>query len=242
MERELKKLNHAELKDLVPEKTDIAVVPIGTVEAHGITPLGTDIIIPEVMAERLAEDVNAIIAPVIPYGITRSLVGHPGTVAIRREVFEAYCSDVFDALVDAGFRRIIALNGHGGQIDELKEALFDLSRARRVKSLLINWWIETDEIRKATLEREGGHAGSDETAAIVAIDASLAKGELYEDWMTTRYSSAYSAYPFPGSIISYSDGDASLVLDEEKCKAYFDAVTDRVGEIIKTVLTKWDKM
>jgi creatinine amidohydrolase len=242
MERRLGNINHLELKDLVPARIDTVLVPVGTIEAHGIVPLATDVIIPQALADRICEDVNALVAPAVPYGITRGLVGHPGTVSIRPDIFKAYVHDLLKSLADAGFTKIVVLNGHGGQTDELKDVLFEVSRTTPAKTLLIDWWYETDEIRKQTLEREGGHAGADETAAIVAIDGTLVKPDLYRDDMVMRYGKSFSAYPFPGSIITYTEGDGSLNLDPERCKAYFDQVTARITGIIKEVLAKWDRI
>jgi creatinine amidohydrolase len=239
MERRLAYLNHIEFKKLVPEKIDAVLIPVGTVEAHGITPLGTDVIIPDAMAERICGDVNAIVAPTIPYGITRGLTGHPGTLPIDPDIFRAYVGEVMKSLVGEGFSRIVILNGHGGQTDDLKEVLCETSREMGVKTLLIEWWYDTDDIRKQVLEREGGHAGADETAAVMGIDPSLVKPDLFDERMVTRYSKAFAAYPFPGTIITYTDGDTSLNLDEEKCKDYFEAVTARVASIIKEVFSKW---
>jgi creatinine amidohydrolase len=240
MQRHLKKINHLELKDLVPREVDRVIVPVGTIEAHGVIPLGTDIIIPEVMAERIAPEINAIIAPSVTYGITRGLVGHPGTVSIRPAIFEGYVSDLLESLARTGFRKIVVLNGHGGQIEELKDALFEVSRECEVKTLLINWWYDTDEVRRQTLGREGGHAGADETACIVAIDTSLVKPDLFDDKMSMMYSSTFTAYPFPGSMIRYTEGDWSLNLDETQCKAYFDAVTSKVSRLIREVMDRWE--
>lgn len=242
MERRLGYLNHNELRKLVPDEIDTVIVPIGTVEAHGITPLGTDVIIPEAMAERVAPQVDAIIAPTVPYGITRGLAGHPGTISIQPDVFQAYVGDLLRSLADIGFTRIVVLNGHGGQTDQLKDVIFDAHRETGAKTLLIDWWYETDDIRNEVLEREGGHAGADETACIVAIDPSLVKRELYDENMKTAYSKAFSAYPFPGTIITYTKGDSSLNLDEAKCRTYFDQVTARVTSIIKEVTAKWNTL
>jgi creatinine amidohydrolase len=240
MERHLINLNHNELKTLVPGKIDTVIVPVGTIEAHGVIPLGTDMLIPDSLADRLCTEIDALIAPSIPYGITRGLVGHPGTVSIRSEVFKAYVSDVLASLVRTGFEKIVVLNGHGGQIEELQDALFEVSKTSRVKVLLINWWYGMEDICRQTLGREGGHAGADETAAIMAIDPSLVRRDLYDEKMVMRHSSVFSAYPFPGSIITYAEGDARLNLDEAKCRAYFDAVTTNLVKLTKEVIEKWE--
>ena len=153
-----------------------------------------------------------------------------------------YLGDLLESLARIGFGKIVALNGHGGQTDDIKDVLFEISKGMGVKTLLVDWWYDTDEIRNKTIEREGGHAGADETACIVAIDPSLVKPELYDDSMVTAWSKSFTAYPFPGTIITYTEGDASLNLDEKKCRAYFDAIVARVASIIKHVFTKWNHM
>ncbi len=239
MEKRIKYINHVELARLVPAKFDTVLLPVGTMEAHGVIPIGTDILIPEAMAERVAAEVDLLVAPTIPYGITHSLYGHPGGVNIAGEVFKAYVYDVVASLARTGFEKIIVLNGHGGQISELKDALYDANRNLGVKTLLINWWFDTDEERRKHLGREGGHAASDETAPIMAIDPSLVRRDLYDEEMITKKTGFFSAYPYPGTIITYTDGDWSLNFDEESCRAYFDAVTRKVIDFIETVLRKW---
>ena len=239
MEKRIKYLNHIELGKLVPETIDTVLLPVGTMEAHGVIPIGTDILIPDAMAERIAAEVDLLVAPTIPYGITHSLYGHPGGVTVANEVFQAYVYDVVRSLANTGFEKVIVLNGHGGQIRELADALYDANRKLGVKTLLINWWFDTEEERKRYLGREGGHAASDETAPIMAIDPALVRQDLYDEEMITKKTGFFSAYPYPGSIITYADGDWSLNFDEESCRAYFDAVTAKVVDFIRLVLRKW---
>ena len=78
MERELQRLNWQTVRDLVPEKTTTVILPVGTLEAHGSACLGTDNIIPETIARDIAERINALIAPTVNHGVTKSLLGYPG--------------------------------------------------------------------------------------------------------------------------------------------------------------------
>jgi len=242
MERRLSYHNHIELKRLVPGRIKTAIVPVGTVEAHGVIPLGTDTLIPERLAERLSGEINALIAPAVPYGITRGLYGHPGTVFITPSVFRAYVADVLASLAKTGFDKIVVINGHGGQISELADALFDASKTSNIKVVLINWWFGMEDLCKEKLGREGGHAGADETAAVMAIDPALVKRDLYDEKMTTRQAPHFRAYPFPGAIITYAEGDGRLNFDEASCKAYFDGVVARLTASIKDILARWDQM
>ena len=72
MERELQKLSWLKVRDLVPSQIDTIILPVGTVEAHGSDCLGTDNYIPENNAHGIAERINALIAPTMPFGITKS--------------------------------------------------------------------------------------------------------------------------------------------------------------------------
>jgi creatinine amidohydrolase len=176
----------------------------------------------------------------VPYGVTRGLVGHPGTIRIRPGTFKAYVEDILESLAEAGLRNLVILNGHGGQTAELKDALFDAGRKHGARTLLVEWWYDIDDIREKELERIGGHAGADETACVMAVDPSLVKPELFDDKQVAFYSRSYSAYPVPGSIVIYTEGDWSLNLDKTKCTDFFGSVAGRVTATIKKVIEGWD--
>jgi creatinine amidohydrolase len=239
MERRIANLNHLEFRKMLEDGIDTLLIPVGTIEAHGITPLGTDVIIPEAIAERIAAEFNALIAPTLPYGVTRGLLGHPGTVRIKPATFRAYVEDVVESFAGAGLRNLVVLNGHGGQTAELKDALFEASRRTGARTLLLEWWYDIDEIRDKHLERIGGHAGADETACVMAVQPSLVKPDLLDKVQVAKFMRSYSAYPVPGSIVIYTEGDWSLNLDQSKCEGFFDAVTRQVAETIRTVIAGW---
>ena len=88
MERQFQRLSWKHIKDLVPGKIDTLIFPVGTVEAHGCMALGTDNFIPESIANHLADKINALIAPTVNYGITRSLYGYPGSITITENNFK----------------------------------------------------------------------------------------------------------------------------------------------------------
>jgi creatinine amidohydrolase len=240
MQRRIAKLNHLEFRKMVEGGLETVLVPVGTVEAHGITPLGTDVIIPEAMADRIAPEVDALVAPAVPYGITRGLLGHPGTIRISPETFQAYMKDILESLGREGLRNLVVLNGHGGQTAELKEALFEASRRSGGRGLLVEWWYDIDDLRDKHLNRIGGHAGSDETAAVMAVDPSLVKPDLFDEKQVAFFSRSYSAYPVPGSMVIYSEGDWSLNLDRSDCEAFFQAVSEKVTDTIRRVIAGWN--
>jgi len=76
--REVDELNWMEFRDLVPSKINTVLIPVGTVEAHGVTHNGTDNTIPTAIARRIAPSLNALVAPTLNYGITGSLEAFAG--------------------------------------------------------------------------------------------------------------------------------------------------------------------
>ena len=111
-ERRLARLNWMEMGEWVPAEIDTVLVPVGTLEAHGILSLGTDNEIPSRLGEAVAARVNALVAPAIPYGVTASLGALAGGTHIPAAPFTEYAAAVFTTLTHQGFRNVIALNGH----------------------------------------------------------------------------------------------------------------------------------
>src|SRR5207237_2708949 len=68
-ERRIDRLNWMEFAEIVPRHVNTALLPVGTLEAHGVTSLGTDNEIPTRLSEAIADRLNALVAPTIPYGV-----------------------------------------------------------------------------------------------------------------------------------------------------------------------------
>src|SRR5690242_7814801 len=112
--REMERITWLEFRQVVPREINTVLLPLGTMEAHGVTANGTDIIAPVAMAKEIAARVNAMIAPVIPYGFTGILDAYPGSFTIPEEVYRAYVRAVLVGLAKNRFKNIVMLNGHGG--------------------------------------------------------------------------------------------------------------------------------
>ena len=96
------------------KRDDRAVLPIGCTEQHAYLSLATDTILAEKLALDAAEPLGVPVFPVIPYGITPGFSAYPGTVSVRIETLCALVRDALDALAQQGFRRVLVVNGHGG--------------------------------------------------------------------------------------------------------------------------------
>jgi creatinine amidohydrolase len=234
-------LNWAEFGRLVPDQYDTAILPVGTIEAHGVAPLGTDNFIPMEMARRIADDLKAIIAPPVHHGITRTLLAYAGSLSVAAETFEKYVTEIMLSIADCGFRKIVVLNGHGGHIDQLGRAAREVWSATKVKIAVVHWWMCCDDIVERIYGRGGGHAATDENAAIQAFRPELIKKELYSDDMVYRQPQGFTVYPNPGTILGYKEGAGFLDFDQKKAEEYFDAAIQRVRSHILEIFRRWDR-
>ena len=96
------------------ERDDRALIPLGSTEQHAQLSLMVDCILSERVAVEAAEPLGIPVFPPVNYGITPYFKAYPGTISMRPETLLAVFRDVFDSLKRAGFRRIMVVNGHGG--------------------------------------------------------------------------------------------------------------------------------
>jgi len=235
----MEELTWMEFKKLVPDKIDAVLLPVGTLEAHGCTALGTDNILPVAIVERIAPGLGALIAPVIPYGITRSLLAYPGSTSVTPDTFERYVWEVCTSLADTGFKRIAILNGHGGNTEQLRNICFRLYREKKVFCLVIDWWVLCAEEIKEAYGHEGGHAGTDETGMVQALRPELVRKELYKDDLAAQATPGLITSPFPGSIILYEKDEGYPNFDAERARKLLDLVCAKVERSIVDVFKRW---
>jgi len=242
MQRELQKLTWKNIRELVPGRIDTVIFPVGTIEAHGATVLGTDNLIPDSIAAHLADKINAIIAPTLNYGITKSLYGYPGSMTVRPASFQNFVADVFKSLYDVGFKRIIVLNGHGGNNSALKAAAHDFFYEYRIKIAVIHWWDLCDEEVQEVYGDAGGHAGNNETAMVQALDESWVDKSQLDENMPYHFKAGADIYPIPGSILQYKENEGIPDFDVENSKKFQHKVFERVEEFVKMILHRWDNI
>ena len=241
--REMERINWMEFKEAVPSKVQTVLLPTGTLEPHGVINNGADITAPLAMARAIAPRVNAMIAPVLPYGITGSLEAYPGAFQITEAAYRPFVKQIMEGLARNGFRNIVVLNGHGGpQTAVLNSVAAEVSAERHVRTLVINWWSFASDVTKSVFGEDGGHAGWNETAYVQAADPSLVHPEKYKDDLATPYPAAgtWSAAPFPSSIGLYQPGQGYPKFDQKKADEYFRKVNDKVANLVNDVVRKWD--
>jgi len=240
-ERRLSRLNWMEMGELVPRRVHTLLLPVGTLEAHGITSLGTDNEIPARLSEALAERLNAIVAPTIPYGVTTHLGALAGGTHVLEPAFEEYVLAVLTTLSHQGFSNIILMNGHGGNTQALREAARRAHEQSGLYVAVFSWWTETRAISEEVLGAPGGHAGSDETAAMLAIASDQVFPERWDPSLAFEHRDSLIAYPIPGSLIFYGGRRSDPVFHTKRALAFWERVVEHAGEVLEDLVIRWDR-
>jgi creatinine amidohydrolase len=140
------------------ERDDRVVLPLGSTEQHAYLSLGTDAILAERVALEAAEPLGVPVLPAIPFGITPTFAAFPGSPSLRTETLLRVVRELLDSLHGQGFRRILLLNGHGGNAPV--RSLAREWTAARVdgKALYHEWFGPQTYAVIRELEPEGQHA------------------------------------------------------------------------------------
>ncbi len=120
---------------------DRIVLPIGSTEQHAYLSLETDNILAERVAAEAAEPLGVPVLPVLPYGLTPSFGAYPGSPTLRVATLVAVVHDLLDSLHAQGFRRILIVNGHGGNAPADSARREWAAAHADTETLFHNWWI-----------------------------------------------------------------------------------------------------
>lgn len=228
-----------EFRDMVPARYDGVILAVGTVEAHGGIPLGTDIIIPESLCEPLARRFELIIAPPVNYGVTRTLLPYPGSHTVTSETFQRYVGEVFVGFGRMGFRKLVVMNGHGGHLDELKEAALLAYREAGLFTVVLHWWLMAPEASVEVFGGEGGHGAAEETAGVLAANPALVKPELLKGLKAARYDRGVFRMPFPRPVGVQELGKGMPEANVNKAREYMALIERRCAEAVEEAFAGW---
>ena len=164
------------------------IVPTGATEAHGPhMPTDTDTHQAEHIALLLAERIDAIVAPPVAYGVSKTFEHFAGTISLTIPTYQTMLFEIGTALVKQGFGHIILLNGNrpsGTSNDQVARHLIDeLDSEFSFKVSAVSYWEPAaDKIHAMRKSVEGGmgHAGELETSFQLATRPHLVKMDKLE--------------------------------------------------------------
>lgn len=155
-------------------RDDRIILPLGSTEEHGRhLGLGTDSFEAEAIARGAGEATGVVVAPMLNYGMALAQMGFPGTISLRPTTLIAVLEDILRSLYRHGFRRVLVVNGHGGNAAALASAVQMIAQdAPGLRVKMFEWWTDVEAYRvviERLGEQVGSHASSGETAFMLAI-------------------------------------------------------------------------
>jgi len=153
-------------------KSNIAVIPTGSLEQHGPhLPMGTDAMAGIAFGKRVAEKLKAVFVPFSVLGVSPYHMPWKGTITLKSSTFMYLFSDVVDCLYQHGIRRVLVSNGHEGNIAPMRVAADDLQQKYRdLRIVFTDVWVVVNNLFP-DLERT--HAAEMEAMEVLCYDPSL---------------------------------------------------------------------
>jgi creatinine amidohydrolase len=162
------------------ETDDRIIVPLGSTEQHGPRAVfGTDHLIPEAIGREVADKTATIVAPTIAIGMSIHHLEFKGSLTFRPSTMIHVFRDIIWSLQQGGFKRILILNGHGGNRNTMQAMLSEVGNEMLDMKIKFRCWWETDGVKDYLDEhfgvREGHHAAPSETSQIMYLYPDVVK-------------------------------------------------------------------
>ncbi|MBI3408883.1 MAG: creatininase family protein [Planctomycetes bacterium] len=180
--------NHAILR---AERWEVAVLPFGATEPHNLhMPYGTDTLQVEEIGRRCCEKAYAagarvLLLPVVPFGVNTNHLQIPGGLAlsVNPSTLLKLVTDLVDSLERQGLRKLVLLNGHGG--NELKPITRELHHTSKMFLCVCDWYRMAADVYPQIFDKPGEHADEVETSLGQAYFSELVNPELADDGAAT---------------------------------------------------------
>lgn len=178
---ELDKLTWPDVAAQIEAGRDTVVVAFGATEQHGHhLPLATDALLGDELARRVADELDAFVAPTVRVGCSSHHLAFAGTLSLRDETFAAIVADLVSSFAASGFRRAVLLPSHGGNFAPLGSAVAALPDDVGIEvaaltdvSVLLTIAELGAEAHGVPLGDGGLHGGEWETAMMLVIAPEL---------------------------------------------------------------------
>ncbi len=162
-------------KSVKDTRYEVAILPWGATEPHNFhLPYGTDVYETRHISERAAEfawqnGAKVVALPTVPFGVNTGQLDLRLAINMNPSTQFAVLSDVASAISGQGIRKLVILNGHGG--NDFKQMIRELQPKFDLFICTINWWtsIKTAEI----FDEPGDHAGEMETSLMMVLEPDL---------------------------------------------------------------------
>lgn len=226
---------------------DTAVLPLGATEPHNLhLPYGTDAYQCDEVGERIcaaahARGARVVLLPTMPFGTETNMQEFPLAMNVNPSTLAAVVRDLVATLVKSGVKKIVLLNGHGG--NDLKPVLRELHTVSGAHLFLCNWYVVAADVGKEIFDDPGDHAGEMETAMMLAyrphLVAKNADGKLAADdgaVRTTRFEAVnrgWVAITRPWHLLTTNSGVGNPhPATAEKAHKWMEVIVERLATFL----------
>jgi creatinine amidohydrolase/Fe(II)-dependent formamide hydrolase-like protein len=229
------------------DRSDTALLPVGALEQHGPhLPLDTDSWDAEYLATQVAErcsDPRPIVLPLIPYGVSYHHQAFPGTLSITPQTLSALVHEIGMGAARHGIRKLIIINGHGGNLPALQFAAQTINRDAKIFTCVDTGESSDADVALIVQTADDVHAGEIETSTALATRPDLVDMSAAER-LVTRFETQYLRPSSARSIPWFSHteplspsgvlGDPTKA-DSEKGRRIWKVQIERLVEFVETI-------
>ncbi len=229
----------------VAQSSGVCLLPIGILEKHGPhLPLGTDIFECRKVATTAASQEYCVVFPTYYVGQINEARHQPGTIAYSSELLWKMLQETCDELSRNGLKKIIIVNGHGGNNDFLR--YFCMSQLHSPKDYVLIFFQPNDneetakKIKALRQTTTGGHADEMETSMMRYIRPDLVKADQAgsqsgkNQGRLTELPNQYTGIWWYAQYPNHYAGDATKS-SVELGKLLTEADADQLAQLIKKV-------
>jgi creatinine amidohydrolase len=135
----LGELNWMEIEAYL-KKDDRLILVLGSTEQHGFLSVSADVKIPLALSDAASQQSGVLVAPPLNFGNSPYFLAYPGTISLRVETLIAIIEDMVRSLYGQGFKRILILNGHGGNAPASNRLHELTNEYKDLKLAWYSWW------------------------------------------------------------------------------------------------------
>lgn len=148
----LEELNWMDVENYLHQDDRLMLV-LGACEQHGFLSLLTDVRIPLALADAASHQTGVLVAPPLNFGSSTYFLAYPGTLSLRLSTLLDLVDDLVSSVYRQGFRKILILNGHGGN-DPARGRLYEV--VDRLPDLRLRWyaWWQANSVQQVAFKHE----------------------------------------------------------------------------------------
>ncbi len=238
------------------KETTVVIIPTGAIEGHGPhLPVDDDTFNATELAKRIAtacqeEDIRVVVTPTLQFGYSEWM-NYPGKLSLSSETYQKLVWDIFRSVVDNGFKKILVLNGHGGNPHFLAITAQDFYQKYGVIIPVIDYTKLSADVVDEVTETGFRHADEGETSVSLALgmDIDMSKATKETPYMPHETKKEKDILGAPQRVVvpltkiterckSGVMGDATKAT-KEKGEKIVQAVVDRTVDYIKTTFLEY---